>query len=71
MNAAISLACLPGGCSNTHCVAGNLEAYIRVSSKLKLGTVGDEYAADLYSSSFNSRQSIGDTDSTGQVKTGD
>lgn len=52
-------------------MAGNLEAYIRVSSKLKLGTVGDEYAADLYSSSSKSRQSIGDTDSTGQVKTGD
>ncbi|XP_059444481.1 autophagy protein 5 isoform X2 [Corylus avellana] len=51
-------------------INGNLEAYIRVSSKLKLGTVGDEYAADLYSSSLNSRQSIGDTDSTGQVKTG-
>ncbi|XP_062168731.1 autophagy protein 5 isoform X2 [Alnus glutinosa] len=51
-------------------INGNLEAYIRISSKLKLETVGDEYAADLYSSSFKSRQSIGDTDSTGQVKTG-
>ncbi|XP_075647013.1 autophagy protein 5 isoform X4 [Castanea sativa] len=35
--------------------AGNLEAYVRISSKLKLGTVGDEYA---------------DGGGQGQVKTG-
>ncbi|XP_050279429.1 autophagy protein 5 isoform X3 [Quercus robur] len=35
--------------------AGNLEAYVRISSKLKLGTVGDEYA---------------DSGGQGQVKTG-
>ncbi|XP_050279430.1 autophagy protein 5 isoform X4 [Quercus robur] len=34
---------------------GNLEAYVRISSKLKLGTVGDEYA---------------DSGGQGQVKTG-
>ncbi|XP_030963433.1 autophagy protein 5 isoform X1 [Quercus lobata] len=35
--------------------AGNLEAYVRISSKLKLGTVGDEYT---------------DSGGQGQVKTG-
>ena len=37
-------------------MAGNLEAYVRISSKLRLGTVGDEYA---------------DGGGQGQVKTGE
>ncbi|CAB4298325.1 unnamed protein product [Prunus armeniaca] len=41
---------------------GNLEPYRRVSTKLKLGTVGDEYGAKLNLS--------GDTDFSGQVKAG-
>ncbi|ONI36303.1 hypothetical protein PRUPE_1G579800 [Prunus persica] len=41
---------------------GNLEPYRRVSTKLKLGTVGDEYAAKLNLS--------GETDFSGQVKAG-
>ncbi|XP_040986541.1 autophagy protein 5 isoform X2 [Juglans microcarpa x Juglans regia] len=49
---------------------GNLEAYLKVSSKLKLGTAGHEYSANLNSGSFVSRRSTGDTDATGQVKTG-
>lgn len=48
-----------------------MEAYLKVSSKLKLGTAGHEYSANLNSGSFVSRQSTGDTDATGQVKTGD
>lgn len=48
-----------------------MEAYLKVSSKLKLGTAGQEYAANLNSSSFVSRQTTGDTDGIGQVKTGD
>ncbi|GKV20323.1 hypothetical protein SLEP1_g30468 [Rubroshorea leprosula] len=46
---------------------GNLEGYLRVSSKLKLGTVEDEYAG-LYSS--KSRHGSGEKDLAGQVKTG-
>ncbi|GLT28752.1 hypothetical protein SLA2020_036600 [Shorea laevis] len=46
---------------------GNLEGYLRVSSKLKLGTIDDEYAG-LYSS--KSRQGSGEKDLAGQVKTG-
>ncbi|XVF20471.1 hypothetical protein REPUB_Repub12eG0003000 [Reevesia pubescens] len=46
---------------------GNLEAYQRVSSKLKLATVEDEYT-NLCSS--KSQQGFGETDLAGQVKTG-
>ncbi|XP_007032216.2 PREDICTED: autophagy protein 5 isoform X2 [Theobroma cacao] len=46
---------------------GNLEAYLRVSSKLKLATIEDEYTS-LCSS--KSQQGSGETDFTGQVKTG-
>ncbi|KAK3218695.1 hypothetical protein Dsin_012665 [Dipteronia sinensis] len=42
---------------------GNVEAYQRVSSKLKLGTVEDEY-------SVKPQQGTCETDTTGQVKTG-
>lgn len=56
LNAAFSLACCAFQCVNGHCIAGNLEAYVRISSKLKLGTVGDEYT---------------DSGGQGQVKTGE
>lgn len=56
LNAAFSLACWGFQCVNRHFIAGNLEAYVRISSKLKLGTVGDEYA---------------DGGGQGQVKTGE
>ncbi|GAV61759.1 APG5 domain-containing protein [Cephalotus follicularis] len=50
--------------------AGNLEAYLRVSSKLKLGIVEDEYSVNFSSCSTKSRQGAGETDMAGQVKTG-
>ncbi|PSS00272.1 Autophagy protein isoform 2 [Actinidia chinensis var. chinensis] len=49
-------------------VNGNLEAFIRVSSKLKLGIGGDEFSDKL--SSLKSPQSATETDNTGLVKTG-
>lgn len=52
-------------------LAGNLETYLRVSSKLKLGTFGDDFSVKLNSSSPKSRQSVNETDAaTGAVKTG-
>ncbi|RDX77576.1 Autophagy protein 5 [Mucuna pruriens] len=48
----------------------NLETYRRVASKLKLGTFEDEYMENVTSVSTKSQQSTGDTDATGQVKTG-
>ncbi|XP_047176288.1 autophagy protein 5-like, partial [Vigna umbellata] len=52
------------------CIAGNLETYRRVASKLKLGTSEDEYTENVSSVLIKSPQSTGDTDVTGQVKTG-
>lgn len=49
---------------------GNLEIYQRVASKLKLGTFEDEYIENGSSVVTKSQQSTGDTDATGQVKTG-
>ncbi|XP_059623279.1 autophagy protein 5 isoform X2 [Cornus florida] len=49
---------------------GNLEAYLRVSSKLKLGTGGEELLAKLNSLTLKSGQSTVETDTTGPVKTG-
>uniref|UniRef100_A0A5B6ZTT2 Autophagy protein 5 n=1 Tax=Davidia involucrata TaxID=16924 RepID=A0A5B6ZTT2_DAVIN len=49
---------------------GNLEAYLRISSKLKLGLGGDEFSVKLNSSSLKSRQSTVETDTAGPVKTG-
>ncbi|CAJ1970896.1 unnamed protein product [Sphenostylis stenocarpa] len=49
---------------------GNLETYRRVASKLKLGTFEDEYTENVSSVLIKSPQSTGDTDVTGQVKTG-
>lgn len=48
----------------------NLEAYLRVSSKLKLGTVGDNFSFWSNSPPSKSRQSAIETDTTGTVKTG-
>ena len=47
-------------------MSGNFEAYQRVSSKLKLATVEDEYKS-LCSS--KSQQGFRETDLDGQVKT--
>ncbi|KAL9316411.1 hypothetical protein ACSQ67_017412 [Phaseolus vulgaris] len=49
---------------------GNLEIYRRVASKLKLGISEDEYTENVSSVLIKSPQSTGDTDVTGQVKTG-
>ncbi|KAL2551269.1 Autophagy protein 5 [Forsythia ovata] len=48
---------------------GNMEAYLRVSSKLKLGTIGDDYSLKLNSTS-KSRQRTSDTDATAPIRTG-
>lgn len=53
-----------------HFVVVNLEAYQRISSKLKLGIIGDEYTTSTLQSS-KSGQTLGDNDATGQVKTGE
>ncbi|KAH7533965.1 hypothetical protein FEM48_Zijuj04G0187500 [Ziziphus jujuba var. spinosa] len=50
---------------------GNLDGYLRVSSKLKLGIIGDQHIAASHLNSLKSWQSIGETDTTGQVKTGE
>lgn len=49
---------------------GNLEAYLRVSSKLKLGLGGDDISIKLNTSSLKSRQSATDADGSGPVKAG-
>lgn len=48
----------------------NLEAYLWVSSKLKLGIAGDEFSVKLNASVIKSQQSNVETDNTGSVKTG-
>ncbi|KAL6528968.1 autophagy protein 5 [Orobanche minor] len=57
-----SLMCLP---------TRKLEAYLRVSSKLKLDIVGDDYSFKLHSSTSNSRQSSTDSDASGTTRTGE
>lgn len=52
-------------------IKGNLDGYLRVSSKLKLGIIGDQHIAASHLNSLKSWQSIGETDTTGQVKTGE
>ncbi|XP_054797068.1 autophagy protein 5 isoform X2 [Prosopis cineraria] len=49
---------------------GNLDAYQRVSSKLKLGTFGDEFVAHIDSNAKKSQQSGGETDVAAQMKIG-
>ncbi|XP_052190370.1 autophagy protein 5 isoform X14 [Diospyros lotus] len=51
-------------------ISGNLETYIRVSSKLKLGVGGDEFSVKLNSPSSKTQRSIVETDTSGSVKTG-
>lgn len=53
------------------CIAGNLESYRRVASKLKLGTFEDEYTENINSVPTASQQGTGDTDAAGQVKSGE
>ncbi|XP_019172021.1 PREDICTED: autophagy protein 5 isoform X1 [Ipomoea nil] len=48
----------------------NLEAYLRVSSKLKLGIYGDDFSIKLDSSKSRQSSSDGDAPSPGAVKTG-
>lgn len=52
-------------------VVGNLEVYTRVSSKLKLGIVSDEYTAKSNMSSARSGQCVDETDVSGQDKAGE
>ncbi|KAL8038206.1 hypothetical protein ABFX02_11G090200 [Erythranthe guttata] len=50
---------------------GQLEAYVRVSSKLKLDIVGDEFSLKLNSSTPKSDQTVNtDLDATGTTRTG-
>lgn len=51
-------------------IAGNLEAYTRVSSKLKLGLIPDEFSAKLDSVSSRPRQGLDETDVSRQDKGG-
>lgn len=48
-------------------MTGQLEAYLRVSSKLKLDIVGDDFSLKLNTS----RQGNSDTDATGPTKSGE
>ncbi|KAL3527390.1 hypothetical protein ACH5RR_012046 [Cinchona calisaya] len=49
---------------------GNLEAYLRVSSKLKLGLGGDDFSIKSSTSSVKSRQSANEPDASGPIKAG-
>nr|APT43517.1 autophagy protein ATG5 [Nicotiana benthamiana] len=49
---------------------GNLEAYLRISSKLKLGLLVDDFSIQLSSSSSKSPESTQNADGTGPAKTG-
>ncbi|EEF35798.1 autophagy protein 5 [Ricinus communis] len=49
---------------------GNLEAYMHASSKLKLGTIEDEFTLKPDSCSPKSHKTTGDVDMAGHVKTG-
>ena len=54
----------------TYFIAGNMETYQRVSSKLKLEKVGDQYVGKPNSNLLKSRTNTGETDTGGPVKTG-
>lgn len=47
-----------------------MEAYVRASSKLKLGTIEDEFALETYASSRKPRKHSGEADMAGEIKTG-
>lgn len=50
-------------------VSGNLESFLKVTSKLKLGTIEDEYTAKLYPS-LKPLPDAGNADNSGLAKTG-
>jgi len=51
-------------------LAGDLDAYTRLSPKLKMGTVEDEFSRKTSLSSPQSQQVVPETEVAGQVKTG-
>lgn len=51
-------------------MAGDIDAYTRLSPKLKMGTVEDEFSRTTSLSSPQSQQVVAETDVAGQVKTG-
>lgn len=51
-------------------MAGNLEAYLRASSKLKFGIIEDENTLKMDLHSQKSRKTDGEADMGGQMKTG-
>lgn len=51
-------------------LAGDLDAYTRLSPKLKMGTIEDEFSRKTSLSSPQSLQGGPETDVAGQVKTG-
>ncbi|WCJ25125.1 Autophagy protein 5 [Euphorbia peplus] len=48
----------------------NMEAYVRASSKLKLGTIEDEFAEEKDRSSQKPKKDSGEADMAAQIKTG-
>ena len=50
-------------------VSGNLASFLKVTSKLKLGAVEDEYTVKLYPS-LKPLSDAGNTDNSGFAKTG-
>lgn len=50
--------------------AGDLDAYTRLSPKLKMGSIEDEFSGKTGLSSPQPRQGATETDVAGQVKTG-
>ncbi|KAL3630363.1 autophagy protein 5 [Castilleja foliolosa] len=49
---------------------GQMDSYLRVSSKLKLDNFGDDFSFKLNSSPSNSRQSFTDSETSGTTRTG-
>lgn len=54
----------------TNGLTGDLDAYTRLSPKLKMGTIEDEFSRKTSLSSPQSRQGVPEMDVAGQVKTG-
>lgn len=54
----------------TNCLTGDLDAYTRLSPKLKMGTIEDEFSRKTSLSSPQSQQGVPEMDVAGQVKTG-
>lgn len=51
-------------------MAGNLEEYIRTSSKLKIGIIEDDYTLKTDLCSQKSRKTTGEAAESGQTKAG-